>query len=297
MARKLPPFASVRAFEAAARHCSFKAAGSELSLTPSAISHQVKSLEDYFGFLLFYRNRNNLSLTEAGDQYLQELTAVLDDLETATDRLKLAQDQTSLTIHLFPSLASNWFLSKIPPLRALHPEIEVNIVTSRDQPDFKSSEIDFAITYLKKDSPESVPKPGFRSEFLFDEYMVPVCSDRLSGSDDMLINSLIQCQTDPEEWSQWCLAAGIPFEEPKHRIKVDNRALAIKAAVDGLGIAMGRTPFHNEYVSSGQLITPFQHTVSTGYGYYLVCSERKWQSQNLRKFSRWLLTITSEFLR
>jgi DNA-binding transcriptional LysR family regulator len=82
VARKLPPFASVRAFEAAARHCSFKRAGEELTLTPSAISHQVKSLENFFGLLLFYRHRSSLELTDAGEHYIHDLTEILDQLET-----------------------------------------------------------------------------------------------------------------------------------------------------------------------------------------------------------------------
>ncbi|VAW24269.1 hypothetical protein MNBD_ALPHA11-163 [hydrothermal vent metagenome] len=301
MARKLPPFASVRAFEAAARHCSFKQAGQELTLTPSAISHQVKSLEDFFGLLLFYRHRSRLELTDAGKKYQHDLTKILDQLEIATGRVMSSQETSALTINLFPSLASTWLVSRIPSLREEHPEINVRMITSTEPLDFKSSEIDFSIRYLKKTEVRKHIKPGYMVDLLINETIIPVCSSAyikangpLVEASDILGNALIFCDTESDEWQQWCDAVGVVYEEPPQRVVVDNRALAIKAAVDGLGVAMGRTPIHNDYIARGRLTTPLPFELATGYAYYLVYTERKGQMRSVQKFRKWLLNASAE---
>ena len=301
MARKLPPFASVRAFEAAARHCSFKEAGLELTLTPSAISHQVKSLEDFFGTLLFYRHPSGLELTEAGEHYLNDLTTILDQLESATNNVMSLQESSSITINLLPSLASTWLVSRIPSLMADHPEISVRMVTTVEPLDFKSSEIDIAISYLKKSDIQKTVKPGFIVDLLFDEVITPVCSPEYIATNgpfveiaDLLKNAPIYCDTECDEWQQWCEAAGVVYNEPSWRVVVDSRALALKAAVDGLGIAMGRTPIHNGYITDGRLIAPFPSELVTGYAYYLIYTERKGQMRSIQKLRKWLLDASVE---
>lgn len=300
MARRFPPFASLRAFEVAARHCSFKKAGEELTLTPSAISHQVKSLEDFFGLLLFYRHRSGLELTAAGETYLQDLTKILDQLEVATNSVMSSQENAGLTINLFPSLASTWLIPHLPALRTAHPDINLRMITSMEPLDFKSSEIDFAIRYLRKSDAGNSIKSGYVADLLFDETIIPVCSadyiktnGGLTQARDILHQSLIFCDTESGEWQQWCDAVGVAYETPKQRIDVDSRALALKAAADGLGIAMGRTPIHDDYISRGRLITPLPFELVTGYAYYLVYTERKEQVGSLRKFRKWLLSITA----
>ncbi|NOX39306.1 MAG: LysR family transcriptional regulator [Alphaproteobacteria bacterium] len=295
MARKLPPFASVR-FEAAARHCSFKQAGHELTLTPSAISHQVKSLEDFFGLLLFYRHHSRLELTDAGTQYLQDLTKILDQLEVATSRVVSSQETSALTINLFPSLASTWLVARIPSLREEHPEINLRLITSIEPLDFKSSEIDFAIRYLKKSEVRKSIKSGFKVDLLMNETIIPVCSNDyikvsapLIEAADVVGHALIFCDTEADEWQLWCDAVGVVYDEHPQRVVVDNRALAIKAAVDGLGIAMGRTPIHDDYITRGRLITPLPFELATGYAYYLVYTERKGQMRSAQNFRKWLL--------
>jgi len=296
MARKLPPFASIRAFEAAARHCSFKQAGIELTLTPSAISHQVKSLEDFFGLLLFYRHRSSLELTVDGQKLVKDLTKILDELETATNNVMSSQETSGLTINLFSSLASTWLVARMPSLREKHPEINVRMITATEPLDFKSSEIDFAIRYWKKSDVEKKKKPGFRADLLFDETIIPVCSKEyiensgpVGEASDILDRSLIFCDTETEEWQLWCGAVDIVYKEPLQRIVVDSRALAMKAAVDGLGIAMGRTPIHDDYIAKERLIAPVPLELVTGYAYYLVYTERKGQMRSVQKFRKWLL--------
>ena len=302
MARKFPPFASVRAFEAAARHCSFKNAGTELILTPSAISHQVKSLEDFLGVQLFFRRRNDLVLTDAGQLYLGDLTAVLDDFEAITERIISRREKNNLTINLFPSLASNWLMSRIPSLREQHPDINVKFMTSVEPLDFKSSDIDLAIRYYKKNDLKNEIKPEYMADLLFDETIIPVCSKQyleeagaLSETRDILNHSLIFCDTEPDEWPHWCKTVDIVYQYPNQCINVDTRALALKAAMDNLGIAIGRTPFHGDYISRGRLVTPLPFDFATGYAYYLVYPERNKQMPSIRRFREWILETSSPY--
>jgi LysR family glycine cleavage system transcriptional activator len=184
----------------------------------------------------------------------------------------------------------------MPSLRALHPEINVRMITSVEPLDFKSSEIDFAIRYLKKSEVKESIKSGFMVDLLFDETIIPVCSKEyveangpLLEANDILENSLIFCDTESNEWQLWCDAVGVSYNEPERRVVVDSRALAMKAAADGLGIAMGRTPIHDDYISKGRLVTPLPFELVTGYAYYLIYTERKGQMRNVRKFRKWLL--------
>jgi len=296
MARNFPPFASIRAFEAAARHCNYMRASEELSLTPSAISHQVKSLEDFLGVRLFYRRNGKLFMTETGQVCLKDLTKILDDLENATARVKKHRQKGNVTINLFPSLASSWLVPKLHSFRDNNPEVNVKMSTSLKPLDFASSDIDMAIWYRKKDDFEEHEDKKFNIDFLFDEDIIPVCSEKyleencpLKDVKSVLNHSLIYCELQPEEWSQWCEAVGIHNDEPKQRIDTDNRFLAMKAAQDGLGIAMGRRPTHEDDLLNGRLVTPFPFDLVTGYAYYLICPKRSLNMPSVKKFRAWLL--------
>lgn len=301
MARRLPPFASVRAFEAAARYCNFKRAGEELSITPSAISHQVKSLEDFLGRPLFNRHQSNLVLTDTGTQYLLELSKILDRLDAATQRAISPEDKTDISISLLQSFASNWLVTRIPALRAAHPDINVRLITATSSLEMARQEIDFSIMYLKLDDVGEQIKPAFEARLLFRESITPVCNPAFArelGQDvttgDILQQSLIFCDTEPNEWELWCETLGVPYQETARRINLDNRMLALKAAVDGLGIAMGRTPFHDDDVANGNLVAPLSTEISTGYGYFLVYAKRKSRIGSMRRFREWIIETCAE---
>ncbi len=296
MARNFPPFASIRAFEAAARHCHYMRASEELSLTPSAISHQVKSLEDFLGVRLFYRRQGKLFMTDTAQMYLEDLTRILDDLEGATARAVKPRQKDSITLNLFPSFASAWLVPKLHSFRSVNPEVNVKMSTSLEPLDFTSSDIDMAIWYRKKNDFDAQEEKKFNIDLLYDEEIIPVCSEQylkensaLKDARSVLSHSLIYCEIEPEEWSQWCQAVGITYGEPKQRIDTDNRFLALKAAQDGLGIAMGRRPIHEDDLVQGRLVTPFPFDLMTGYAYYLICPKRSLNMPSVKKFRKWLL--------
>jgi len=289
MNRRLPPFAALRAFEVAARHGNFTKAALELSVSPSAISHQVKQLEERLGVCLFYRENGTLELTEPSRVYFAEISQALDLLEIASARIELNLSSKSLTINLFPSLAASWLLRGLNTFHSANPAVEVRLITSLKPIDFTGSDIDLAIRYLTE------PPTGMPYLFLFEEIVFPVCSPSLAAAigarpmDDALAQeTLIYCDTQPEEWPMWWAAQGQPAITPSRQIRVDNRLLALEAALDGLGIAMARTPYADRDLRAGRLVAPFAQQISTGWNYYLVWPERKAKIDSLVRFVAWV---------
>jgi LysR family transcriptional regulator, glycine cleavage system transcriptional activator len=288
MNRRLPPFAALRAFEAAARHSNFTKAALELSVSPSAISHQVKQLEEQLGVCLFYRVNGLLELTEPARAYVAEISQAFNLLEVASARIDLNSSSKSLTINLFPSLAASWLLRGLSSFHSANPTVDVRLITSLKPIDFNGSDIDLAIRYLTE------PPPRMPSLFLFDEVVFPVCSPGLAAAvgtrpmaGALAQETLIYCDTEPDEWCLWWASQGQPALAQPHQIRVDNRLLAIEAALDGLGVAMARTPYADQYLRAGRLVAPFSKQISTGWKYYLIWPERKAKIDNLVRFVAW----------
>lgn len=290
MARRLPPFAAIRAFEAAARHSNFRRASEELGLSPSAVSHQVKSLEDFLGIPLFHRSEGGLLLTPAGATYLIELREALDRIETATAHVRRARESTHLTVHLFPSLAALWLIPRLTRFQRMEPALDVRLVTSLEPIDFRRAEIDVAIRYATD------PPPEHRADRMFDEELFVVCSPGyiersgpIATLGDLAGRVFIHCETEPNEWADWLTFAGAPALEAGRRIRLDSRALALGAAADGLGIAVGRTPFVLDHLAAGRLVAPLPFRLRTGFSYYVVSPLRSAPLRAVASFRDWLL--------
>ncbi len=295
MARRMPPFAALRAFEGAARLGNLRLTGEELSLSVSAISHQIKSLEEFLGIPLFHRDKNKLQLTAPGKDYLLELTRALDLIAAATARIEQERHSNSVSINLFSSLAALWLLPRLASFRKLEPNIDVRVITTNDPIDFRTGLVDMAIRYAKQ------PPDAAKTALLFKEVMFPVCSpsylgefSRIDPTSDLSRQTLITCQSSPEEWAQWFGYIGFSGKPPGHTIDVDSRALALEAAMDGLGIAMGRTPFADRGLAAGRLVRFNKRVLSTGYSYFLAITESAMRSKAARSFADWLAIQTGE---
>jgi LysR family glycine cleavage system transcriptional activator len=295
MARRIPPFAALRAFESAARHGNFRRAGEELSLSVSAISHQIKSLEDFLGVPLFRRNNNAMSLTGAGKLYLGDLTTILDQLADATARVEHSTQAPQLTINMFPSLAAQWLLPRLNSYRQMHPNDDVRVITTLTPIDFRMEAIDLGVRYAAN------PPADVRSDILFVEEMFPVCDPRyldgpksLNSMSDLSRTTMIRCTTALEEWDQWFDAIGFKGKKPKHKVDFDSRSLALEAAADGIGIAMGRTPYVDRALAAKRLHTPFIRRLATGSNFYLVMPERSHRQKSATDFRKWLLAEARE---
>ena len=295
MARRIPPFAALRAFEAAARHGNLRRAGEELSLSVSAVSHQIKSLEDFLGIGLFLRDNSKMSLTTAGRDYVVDLTQSLDLIANSTARVERHRQAGHLTINLFHSFAALWLMPRLSSYRRLEPDVDVRVMTTIEEIDFRTGFIDVAIRYA------TTAPAGFCADALFGEEIFPVCSpaylEQMGGvgsEGDFSGWTLVGCGAAPREWEEWFESSGFTGKRPLHRVDFDSRSLALEAAADSLGIVMGRTPFVDRALASGRLIRPFGERVTTGYFYFLVVPERSLRMQAVTSFRKWLLAEANQ---
>jgi LysR family glycine cleavage system transcriptional activator len=290
MARRLPPFAALRAFEAAARGGSLADAAEELLISSSAVSHQIKSLETFVSAKLFLREQTGLKLTEIGEG----LGDALDRIEAST--LSVMQDTKNggLTIHLFQSLAQMWLIPQLDDFLSSNPEITVKLMTKPDEIEFSGSSVDIAIRY-------ATGKPAEHTcEKLIDEAIAPVVSPdylrhygAIETPEELLGRRLIGCEYDPREWDFWFEKMRIPGSKQAPKLMFDSRSHALLAASEGMGVAMNRRPYGDTLLKRGLLIAPFAEEVRTGGAYYFIAPKRSASLARVKHFKAWLLSIST----
>lgn len=251
--RRVPNFVLLRAFEAAARLESFTLAGKELHLTQSAISHQVKELEEYFGRKLFDRRTRRVELTPEGKRLQESLSRVFDVIEAACNEVALAPQSQVLAVYCAPSFAVKWLGPRLPQFMQLHGDITIRLSSGADAIDLtQAREIDVAITY------GSAPaRAGLIVQALGKERIVPLCSPSLirtgeSLRDQMEKLPLIDSQLSRVSWPDWFSANGMICPN-RPRASFDRGALAISAAVDGMGIALESIRLAERELTRGDL--------------------------------------------
>lgn len=296
MARKIPPFAALRAFEATARLERQSEAADELGISTSAISHQIRALEAFLGVPLFERTASGLVLTRQGIAFNTRIASALDSISAATTEQMGTVDDTPLKLHMYQSLVNLWLIPNLKNLTEGLPDLRVSIVTQPETVNLSGSDIDAAIVYAHEK-----PATTF-AEKLFDEVIVPVCSpDYLSRFgpidtvDAVLRQPLIGSEHDATEWEDWAAACGVTFQQPQSSLKLDNRSNALQAAREGLGLAMDRRPFGDWQKSRGILVEPVPRRIVTGGAYYLVTTDRAHALQRVRKFRTWLIALCSKY--
>ena len=291
MTARLPSLNGLRAFEAAARHLSFTRAASELNVTQTAISHQIRRLEQELGVRLFVRQNRALELTAEARDYLPGIRAAFNDLRLATDRLLRRDDDHVLTISTLASLAAKWLLPRLATFQEAHPDIDVRITTSTALVDFRTGDVDAAIRYGRGHW------PGLRADWLMADELFPVCSPALLTGDkplrcpeDLANQTLLHTSGGyDDDWRLWLTAAGLPSSIPKlPGLTFDLILLAVQAAIDGAGVAMGRTSYVEADIAKGRLVVPFKITLPADAGFYLVSPEAKADPPKLKAFRQWL---------
>ena len=289
---RLPSLNGLRAFEAAARHLSFTQAASELNVTQTAISHQIRRLEDELGIRLFVRQNRALALTPEATNYLPGIRAAFNDLRLATDRLLRRDGDHVLTVSTLASLAAKWLLPRLSTFQEAHPGIDVRITTSTGLVDFKSGDVDAAIRYGRGHW------PGLRADWLMADELFPVCSPALLKGDkplrcpeDLAHYTLLHSSAGyDDDWRLWLTAAGLPTDISKpHGVTFDLILMVVQAAIDGIGVAIGRTSYVQDDIAKGRLVVPFKITLPADAGFYLVSPAGKTDSPNLAAFRQWLI--------
>jgi len=292
MNARLPSLNGLRAFEAAARHLSFTEAASELNVTQTAISHQIRRLEDELGIRLFVRKNRALELTPQARDYLPGVRAAFNDLKLATDRLRRRGDDNVLTISTLASLAAKWLLPRLSIFQEAHPKVDVRITTSTSLVDFKSGDVDAAIRYGRGHW------PGVRAQWLMADELFPVCSPALLERErplrcpqDLAHHTLLHSSGGyDDDWRLWLTAAGLPADISKQPgLTFDLIFMTVQAAIDGIGVAMGRTSYVQEDITKGRLVVPFKIALPVDAGFYLVSPEAAADPPKLRVFRDWLI--------
>ncbi|KIU46845.1 MULTISPECIES: transcriptional regulator GcvA [Bradyrhizobium] len=291
MTSRLPSLNGLRAFEAASRHMSFTLAASELNVTQTAISHQIRRLEEELGVRLFIRQNRSLSLTPEATEYLPGVRAAFNDLRLATDRLLRRDDDHVLTVSTLASLAAKWLLPRLSAFQEAHPGIDVRITTSTSLVDFQRDKVDAAIRYGRGQW------AGLRADWLMADELFPVCSPSLlqgnkplKSPEDLRDHVLLHTgNANSDDWRLWLTAAGLPTDVSKQPgITFDILFVTIQAAIDGIGIAMGRTSYVQDDITKGRLVVPFKIALPADAGFYLVSPQGRPDTAKLSAFRSWL---------
>ena len=290
MNRRMPPLNALKAFEAAARHLSFTAASAELNVTQAAISHQVRTLENYLGLNLFNRAHQRLSLTSAGKSYLPMLTKSFDLIGMGYKEIITEKGSTRLNIKAPSSFSVQWLLPRIAHYQQIHPNVDIHLSAQDNDIDFFPEAFDIEIKYLLE------PCLNKDSSLLFEEEIFPVCSpalltglEPLLQPSDLANHRLLHINFYPEDWAMWLAHAGVNGVNYELGHRFDQSMLTLKAAIHGTGIALGRTPIVDHKIANGSLVEPFNIRLSSQGGYWLTTKSDLTTCTHVADFKHWLL--------
>lgn len=289
MIRRLPPLNALRSFEAAARLGSFSKAADEIFVTHGAVSRAVRQLEDDLGQPLFRRTTRSVTLTATGEAYAQEVRSILNRLSRATERARAQGEEGALNISTLDSFASMWLLPRLRGFRKSHPKIDVRLSTAWELVNFVNDQIDIALRY------GTGQYENLEADFLMDEDLFPVCSPELLKGPHPLVNpqdlqhhELIH-EVFIVDWKMWLTAAGIENVDVTRGASYVSSDLAIKAAIQGDGVALGRSKLIEDDIVAGRLVRPFDLSISPSYAYYAVYPPGALETPKIRAFRDWII--------
>jgi DNA-binding transcriptional LysR family regulator len=296
----LPPLAQLEAFEAAARHLSFTRAGDELALTQSAVSRQIAALEDHYGLPLFRRLHRALRLTDDGQRLLQVVSEVLVQLHEVGGELKREQRAKTVVVTTTPGFAGLWLIPRLADFTASRPEVDVRISAAYTLVNLNRDGFDLAIRYQAEEG------AGEGAELLFGEMVMPVCSPRLlrdrsrplKTPEDLRHHVLLHLDSGPgadmQDWPMWLRAMKLENIKPASVIHFSQFDQLINAAIDGQGIALGRSPLLDKHLRDRKLVAPFKKAMASPRSYYLVRSAAAGRKPEVQEFAAWLLALARE---
>lgn len=291
--RDLPSLNALRAFEASARHLSFKGAASELNVSQSAVSHQIKALEDSLGLTLFLRRPRAVELTLYGQHLYPILRDAFDRIAHGVDLMVGNQAPLTLTIQVYSTFTIHWLLPRLHHFQAEHPGINVRLHTSQANTDFHHEAVDVAILIGRANN------PALHYEHLFDAELFPVCSpDYLQNNGPFESPSqlaelpLLQVSASPDDWPNW--VAGMNTRpliyNPKLQLQMESYNDALASAARGLGIAMGQQPYMSDYFANGSLVEVFPgKRVRNPNRWFLVCRSEVSTTAKITAFRTWMI--------
>jgi len=289
MSKKLPPMHLLNIFEAAARLESFKLAANELFITPSAVSHQIKSLEEFLGFELFQRKSRGVCLNAAGKVYLHYIKQGLDSFEQGTKKIISKFSCPSLKISTFTTMASNVIIPQLGLFQESHPDIEIRIETGMSVTDLRYEDYDLAIRIGKGDW------PGVKVRKLLDIRIEAVCSPyfaekhQLKSPSQIADLPLINLSNMDSMWQIWAQALKLPPTNYQHKLTFSNYDSSLQAAEQGLGLALALMPIEKLLFERNLLISPFKQNAPYTQALYAVYREEDDERHDIHCFLDWLI--------
>ncbi len=288
MSNKLPALHLFGIFEAAARHENFKQAAAELFITPSAVSHQIKSLETFLGFELFQRKSRGVALNAAGKVYLHYVQQGINKLEQGTKIVSNKFSSPSLKISTFTTMASNVIIPTLSDFQQKHPTIDIRIETGMNITDLRYDDCDLAIRMGKGDWPGVVVKK------LLNLTAHAVCSaefakkHKLTSPEQISQVPLIDLANMNNVWRTWAAAMKLPKMQYKHKLTFSNYDASLQAAEQGLGLALAIMPIEHALIERNLLVLPFEKSTYFDQSLYAVYREEDQNRNDIHCFLDWL---------
>lgn len=296
MRRPMPPLNALRAFEAAARHSSMARAAEELHVTPGALSHQIRGLEDALGMSLFERGVRSISLTEAGARLYPGLRAAFAHIREAVDSLEEAPGERILVVSVLPGFTAKWLAPRLWRFSEAQPEIDVRVSSTLACADFTTDGVQAALRSMRTDAPHD---PELVVEHLVDVSYTPVCSPRFveergpfATPADLKAAPLIHDDslagwTQTIGWSEWFARAGAPGVETTRGLRFSSADHALDAAVEGAGVLLASDVLAYDELRTGRLVMPFDLKLPANRAYFFVCPKRLQDRPNVQAFRAW----------
>jgi LysR family glycine cleavage system transcriptional activator len=295
MPDRLPPLNALRVFEAVGRHLSMRAAADELAVTPAAVSHQIKVLEDFFGTALFHRSVRSIRLSEQGAALLPYLTDGLALWREGCRSLAVVEADAPLIISSAPVFAAKWLVRQLGDFNERHPEIKVRLDGTLALVDFVRDGVDAAVRF------GTGPYPGLHADALVNEDVTPVCSPLLLEGkhpllqpQDLAFHTLIHVDwfaapgTQPD-WAMWLQTAGVDNVDASKGPVVTSDSLAVAAAIDAAGVALVSEFLVRRDLDHGRLVKPFDLVLPSNHWYWFVCPPENLQRPKVAAFRDWLV--------
>jgi LysR family transcriptional regulator, glycine cleavage system transcriptional activator len=291
--RFLPSTTLLQAFEAASRLESFTAAAAELHLTQSAVSRQIRALEEQLGSAMFVRERQTIRLTDAGRSYSREIRSALEAIASATLRFRANPQGGTLNLAILPTFGTRWLAPRLPDFIARNPGVTLNLTTRLGTFDFANDAMDAAIHFGKPDW------PGADAQFLMREILVPACSPALRSRfalempADLLRAPLLHLASRPDAWETWFRRNAVEHA-PISGMLFDQFATATQAAISGMGIALLPQFLFQTELDRGDLVMAVDRPMENDDAYYLAWPTERGDSPPLLAFRHWMAEVTGQ---
>lgn len=286
--QRWPPLNCLKGFEAAARLASFSRAAEELNMTQSAVSHQIKTLEEYLGLDLFLRANRKVILSDAGRELLKTTEAGMEIFASGLNRIEQYKKPNQLIVHTDTALASNWLVPRLEGFKTSQPDADLWLYTTDGDPDLYMDEVHLAVLY------GDGKWPGIETDKLVDDVLAPLCAPNHPIMGQMVRNPIdlenfaLLHGEQKETWHTWFSDNDLPNINPVSGSNFSNPSLMLQTAAQGEGIALGSLILSTDALASGDLVSPFSSTISSSMAIYLVHGHENMVSPLIAPFVDWL---------